>query len=109
MSRYGLNDSIRDGATKELHFEPRLVDLHVDQQAIEAAYAELTEGLTDEDRDRLGRAAAKMDILVKAPQRISAICADIAKHYEEKVAPNGFGGAGGDLRPGKLPALQAGA
>ncbi|MCX5579677.1 hypothetical protein [Kaistia terrae] len=27
MSRYGLNDSIRDGATKELHFEPRLVDL----------------------------------------------------------------------------------
>jgi len=24
MSRYGLNDSIRDGATKELHFEPRL-------------------------------------------------------------------------------------
>ena len=30
MSRYGLNDSIRDGATKELHFEPRLVDLHID-------------------------------------------------------------------------------
>src|SRR5215218_9422022 len=29
MSRYGLNDSIRDGATKELHFEPRLVDLHI--------------------------------------------------------------------------------
>jgi len=32
MSRYGLNDSIRDGATKELHFEPRLVDLHIDQR-----------------------------------------------------------------------------
>src|SRR3954453_21163148 len=24
MRRYGLNGSIRDGATKELHFEPRL-------------------------------------------------------------------------------------
>lgn len=43
MSRYGLNESIRNGATKELHFEPRFVDLHIDQQAIEAAYAELTE------------------------------------------------------------------
>ncbi|WP_200798576.1 HsdR family type I site-specific deoxyribonuclease [Pseudovibrio sp. Tun.PSC04-5.I4] len=91
MSRYGLNESIRDGATKELHFEPRLVDLHIDQQAIEAAYAELTDGLTDEDKDKLGRAAAKMSILVKAPERIRAICGDIAKHYQEKVAPNGFG------------------
>ncbi len=91
MSRYGLDDSIRDGATKPLHFEPRLVDLHIDQEAIEEAFAELTEGLTDEDRDKLGRAAAKMAILVKAPERISAICADIAKHYQEKVAPNGFG------------------
>ena len=91
MSRYGLNDSIRNGATKELHFEPRLVDLHIDQQAIEAAYAELTEGLTDEDRDKLGRAAAKMSILVKAPERISAICADIAQHFQTKVQPNGFG------------------
>ena len=91
MSRYGLNDSIRDGATKELHFEPRLVDLHIDQKAIEEAYAELTQGLTEEDRDRLGKAAAKMSILVKTPERIRAICADIAKHFQEKVAPNGFG------------------
>ena len=91
LSRYDLSDSIRDGATKELHFEPRLVDLHIDQEAIEAAYDELTKGLTDEDKDKLGRTAAKMAVLVKSPQRIGAICADIAKHYEEKVAPNGFG------------------
>jgi hypothetical protein len=73
------------------------VDLHIEQKAIEEAYAELTSGLTDEDRDRLGKAAAKISILVKAPQRIRAICADIAKHYQEKVAPNGFG-AQVDLR-----------
>lgn len=91
MSRYGLEESIRDGATRPLHFEPRLVELHIDQAAIEEAYQELTEGLTDEDRDKLGRAAAKMAVLVKAPERVRAICADIAQHYQEKVAPNGFG------------------
>ena len=91
MSRYEFSDSIRDGATKELHFEPRLVDLHIDQDAIEAAYAELTKGLTDEDKDKLGRAAAKMAILVKAPDRVGVICADISTHFQEKVAPNGFG------------------
>ena len=43
MSRYGFEDSIRDGATKELHFEPRLVDLHVgpgpDRRRIRSAYS----------------------------------------------------------------------
>ena len=91
MSRYEFSDSVRDGTTKELHFEPRLVDLHIDQEAIEGAYAELTAGLTEEDKDKLGKAAAKMAILVKSPDRIGAICEDIAKHFQEKIAPNGFG------------------
>jgi type I restriction enzyme R subunit len=32
-----------------------------------------------------------MGVLVKAPERVRAVCADIADHYEQKVAPNGFG------------------
>jgi type I restriction enzyme R subunit len=91
ISRYGLEASIRDGATKPLHFEPRLIQLHIDQKAIEEAYRELTAGLTDDDRDKLGKAAAKMAVLVKAPARVTAICADIARHFQDKVAPNGFG------------------
>lgn len=90
MSRYGFEESIRDGATLPLHFEPRLVDLHIDKEAIDAAYAELTGGLTDLDRDTLAKAAAKMAVLVKVPERIERICADIADHFMEKVHPNGF-------------------
>ncbi|QKK08988.1 MAG: HsdR family type I site-specific deoxyribonuclease [Planctomycetota bacterium] len=91
MSRYGFEDSVRDGATKTLHFEPRLVELHVDQESIEKAFKELTAGLTDEDRDKLGKTAAKMAVLVKSPERVRAICADIAHHFQTKVAPNDFG------------------
>ena len=36
MSRYGFEESIRDGATLPLHFEPRLVELHIDKAAIDA-------------------------------------------------------------------------
>jgi type I restriction enzyme, R subunit len=32
-----------------------------------------------------------MAVLVKSPERIQKICADIARHYQEKVEPNGFG------------------
>jgi type I restriction enzyme, R subunit len=90
LSRYGFEDSIRDGATKELHFEPRLVDLRVDQAAINEGYKELTSGLSDEDRDLLSKTAAKMAVLLKSPERLKVVCADIAKHFQAKVAPNDF-------------------
>ena len=91
MSRYGFEESVRDNATKELHFEPRMVELHIDQQEIDAAFAELTGGLSDLDREQLSKTAAKMSVLVKTPERVEKICADIAAHFQEKVAPNNFG------------------
>jgi type I restriction enzyme R subunit len=92
MSRYGFQESIRDGATLPLHFEPRLIDLHIDKEAIDQAYAELTGGLSDLDRETLARMASKMAILVKVPERIARICEDIAAHFRAKVQPNGFKG-----------------
>ncbi len=90
MSRYSFDESIRDGATLPLRFEPRLVELHIDKVAIDSAYQELTGGLSDLDKETLSRAAARMSVLVKVPERIEAICADIARHYQAKVEPNGF-------------------
>jgi len=92
MSRYGFEQSIRDGATLPLHFEPRLIDLHIDKDAIDQAYANLTGELSDLDKDHLAKTASKMAVLVKAPERIAGICTDIAHHYRAKVEPNGFKG-----------------
>ena len=91
LSRYGFEESIRDGATMPLHFEPRLPELHVDREAIDAEYRELTGGLGDLDRERLSKTAARMAVLLKTPERVERICADVARHFQEKVAPHGFG------------------
>ncbi|MCZ2074221.1 MAG: HsdR family type I site-specific deoxyribonuclease [Bryobacterales bacterium] len=92
MSRYGFEESIRDGATLKLHFEPRLLELHIDKAAIDAAFKEMTGGLSDLDRDNLGKTAAKMAVLVKTPERIRRVCEDIVQHFQTKVEPNGFKG-----------------
>ncbi len=92
MSRYGFEESIRDGATLKLHFEPRLVDLHIDKVAIDAAFKEMTGGLSDLDKDNLAKTAAKMAVLVKTPERIRKVCEDIVQHFQSKVEPNGFKG-----------------
>ena len=91
MSRYGFEESVRDGATKELHFEQRLLELLIDRDAIDEAFKELTGGLSDFDKDQLAKTAARMAVLVKAPERVEKVCADIAQHFQEKVVPNGFG------------------
>lgn len=90
MSRYSFQDSIRDKATLPLHFEAVDVKLHIDKAAIDEAYAQMTDQLSEQDRDDLAKRAAKMAVLIKAPVRVNAICQHIVKHYQEKMEPNGF-------------------
>jgi type I restriction enzyme, R subunit len=90
LSRYSFEESIRDKATLPLHFEARLIQLRVDKAAIDEAYANLTGHLSEEDQANLAQKAAKMAVLVKAPERVRAVVGDIVQHYQEKIAPNGF-------------------
>lgn len=90
MSRYSFQDSIRDKATLPLHFEAPEVKLKIDKAAIDEAFKQITDELSEQDRDDLAKRAAKMAVLVKNPERIRAVVNHIAKHYAEKVEPNGF-------------------
>ncbi|WP_028880878.1 type I restriction endonuclease subunit R [Terasakiella pusilla] len=90
MSRYSFQDSIRDKATLPLHFEAVDVKLRIDRAAIDEAYAAITGNLSEQDRDDLAKRAAKMAVLVKAPDRVQSICEHIVRHFQDKVAPNGF-------------------
>lgn len=90
MSKYSFSDSIRDGATLPLHFEPRLVDLDVDQEAIDDGFAELAADLDETERAILSAKAADAANLLKASDRIDKVATDIAEHFMEKVQPNGF-------------------
>ncbi|HEX2949866.1 MAG TPA: HsdR family type I site-specific deoxyribonuclease [Armatimonadota bacterium] len=90
MSRYSFQDSIRDKATLPLHFEAVDVKLRIDKDAIDEAFQEITDDLCEQDRDDLAKRAAKMDVLIKTPSRVQAICQHIVNHYQEKVEPHGF-------------------
>lgn len=92
LSRYSFHHSIRDGATLPLHFEPRLSEIHIDQEAIDTAFEELAaeRGLSDSDKITLSQKAASIEVLIKAPSRIAKIATDIAAHFKAKVEPEGL-------------------
>ena len=92
LSRYTNADAIRDGATLPLHFEPRLSQIHIDEDAINTAFEELASehGLSETDKTTLSTKAASLEILIKSPERVRKVAADIAEHFKEKVEPQGF-------------------
>ncbi|SDM10962.1 type I restriction enzyme, R subunit [Catalinimonas alkaloidigena] len=92
LTRYTFQDSLRDNATLKLHFEPRLVNVHVDKVNLDKLFREMIEeaALSDEQADALSKKAAKMAAFLKSPERIATIVEDIAQHFREKVEPHGF-------------------
>lgn len=91
MSKYSFSDSIRDNATLPLNFEPVPVDLHVDREKLDAEFEALTENLSKEDKAELSR-RVNMKAIMYDRKRIRKVCEHIAKHYREKIEPNGYKG-----------------
>ncbi|MDP8234065.1 MAG: HsdR family type I site-specific deoxyribonuclease, partial [Candidatus Saelkia tenebricola] len=90
LSRYSFQDSLRDKATLPLHFEPRLLDVHVDREIIDAEFDQMTETLSEEQKALLVQKAAQMSAFLKSPERVQKIAEDIVKHFREKVEPQGL-------------------
>ena len=93
MSRYSFSDSIRDGATLPLHFEPVPVELHVDKDKLDREFDAMTDeaGLSKEEKSELSR-RVNMKAIMYNPARIRKVCEHIAKHFKEKIEPNGYKG-----------------
>lgn len=91
MSKYSFADSIRDKATLPLNFEPVPLDLHVDQDNLDAEFDLLTEGLSEEQKAQLS-SRLNIKAIFYNPSRIRKACEHIVKHFREKIQPNGYKG-----------------
>lgn len=93
MSKYSFADSIRDGATLPLNFEPVPVELRVNQEAINEEFDALAKeaNLTLKQKMEIV-SRVRIEAIMKNPDRIRKVCEHIANHYKTKIEPNGFKG-----------------
>jgi type I restriction enzyme, R subunit len=90
LDRYFITDSIKDGFTRPIVYEPRLdSSAHLKREQLEA-FLELEEDeIPEEHREQVKDEVRKRIDLVKAylegPERIRMICEDIAEHYKNSV------------------------
>lgn len=89
MSRYSFSDSLRDKATLPLYFEPVPIELHINQDVIDAEFDEMTKKLSESEKTELVK-KVRARALFTAPKRVEDVCNHIAHHFATKVEPNGF-------------------
>ena len=61
------------------------------KRLVDAAFDEMTKDLTKQEKSELAR-RVKLEAVMKSPDRIKKVCEHIAKHFKEKIEPNGFKG-----------------
>ena len=100
QDQYTINESIADGATLPLYYMLVPTNLWVDKLKLEGEFAPLLDEFwqqvdeegagSQEALSRLLQRADKLMAVLKAPQRIAAIAAHIAQHFQENVNPRGL-------------------
>jgi len=89
---YSIRQSIADGATVPVHYQPRDARWRIARELLDAAFEGEFEHLTEAQRTRLQKEHARLKLLMKSPERVASIAADIARHFREHTEPNGFKG-----------------
>lgn len=87
---YDLTRAVKDGATVPVSFEPRLIKVAlaegVTEQTLDAAADEATVGLDTTERSRMEASVAVLNAVYGAPERVTALAADLVAHWEARRA-----------------------
>lgn len=88
LDRYGIRESIEDGATVRIVYEPRLEKFHVPGAVLDREFFEKTRGLSDEEHQKVIDKSATLRTIMKSKERIDKIAQDVAEHFKTHVEPN---------------------
>ena len=89
---YDIRQSVADGATVKIYYEPRIVKLTIDEAGAKAAEAQIREKITEyATRDENGRETPEniripLEELYGAPERLERVAKFVVEHWEERRA-----------------------
>jgi len=90
LDRYFITDSIRDGFTVKIAYQPRLEEkVHLKKDLLEAfldtEFEELPEEIREGVENKVKKRLTAIKVVLENPERINVIARDIAKHFKENV------------------------
>jgi len=92
LDRYGFDESIADGATVPVVYEPRVAEWRITKTDLDQRVDELTADLDEKEREAVREQASRESVVAKAPARVSAVAKDVADQLRDRFAPSGLCG-----------------
>lgn len=88
LDRYFITDSIRDGFTVKIVYQPRLEeDVHLRKEMLETflevEFEELPEEVREDVEERVKQRLNSIKLFLENPSRIEVVADDIAQHFKE--------------------------
>lgn len=90
LDKYFITDSIKDGFTKKIVYQPRLEkEFHLKKELLEGFWEveleELPENLREIVEEKVKQRLSPIKLFLENEKRIEAIAKDIAEHFKENV------------------------
>lgn len=91
IDKYGLKESIDDGATLSIRYEGKTVKTKIkEKEKMEAVFEDMFADKTKEELAAIKRKYGTAGDVLEAEKRIERIAKDIIRHYFENIFDNGF-------------------
>jgi len=84
---YDITQAVEDGATVPIYYEGKIVRLNLDEDtkaAIDATFDEVTEGMEDNEKARVGGKWSTLEALAGASERLDELAKLIVEHFEKR-------------------------
>lgn len=90
LDKYFIIDSIRDGFTVKIAYQPRLEkEVHLKRDLLDAflevEYEEIPEGVREKVKEGVKKKLNTIKLFLENPDRIKKVCRDVADHFKENV------------------------
>ncbi|MDT7871903.1 MAG: type I restriction endonuclease subunit R, partial [Thermocrinis sp.] len=85
ISIYSIDKALKDGVIVPIYYEARLVELHLTNEFIDEEFEEISEGLEEEEKERLKAKYARLEKLILNPERLEKIAKDIVEHFNKRL------------------------
>lgn len=90
LHRYFITDSIRDGFTLKIAYQPRLEnDVHLDRKMVEIfselEFEELPEDVRENVEVKVKEKLNAINLFLENPDRIKLVAEDVAEHFKEHI------------------------
>lgn len=90
LDKYSVIDAINDGATKPIRYTLGPSQWFLDKENLKQGYAEITAELEEDQKRLVEQRVQPWKTLMKKPERIKTLAADIANDFRERLEPQGF-------------------